>query len=412
MSSEATGPILALLRYFPTYSELFVYRELATLRAQGFPLAVLTLRHHPSRAWLAQSDVGGAPEELPRWPLYLPILRQALLRVWAAPRACVRALAWGLQHLKLKECLKALYLAQLCRKRAIPLLHIHFAGEAADIAEVARRAGGAAYSLTLHARDLFVPRSSLPALLESAEQLVCISEYNRTWVHQHYGEGLARKCVVSYLGVPVTEYALAPPAAEGTFQLLCVSRLVPKKGLLTLFEALARLREAGFSPQLTVVGEGKQRPELEARLKALQLTSHVTLRGALTQAELEQCYQVGLVAFVLACERAPDGDQDGIPVSLMEAMARAVPVVSTMVSGIPELIASGIHGCLVPPNDPVALADALAQLQQTPALRERWGQAARQRILEAFELNAQATQLAKLLIAASQNTWMSPEGTL
>lgn len=412
MSSETPGRVLALLRYFPTYSELFVYRELTTLRAQGFPLDVLTLRHHRTRVLAAQSEVGGRLEELPRWPLYVPILRQALLRAFEAPRACLRALVWGRRQLKWKECLKALYLAQCCRVRGIRLLHVHFAGEAADIAEVSRLAGGPAYSLTLHARDLFVPRPSLPTLLENAASLVCISEYNLKWVHQHYGQDRARKCVVHRLGVPLEILSPAPPARDFHLELLCVARLVPKKGLLTLLEALKLLKARGFSPHLTVVGEGKQRPQLEAYRQQHQLEGNVTLCGALTQPEIEACYQVGLVAFVLACETAADGDQDGIPVSLMEAMARAVPVISTTVSGIPELVRSGEEGLLVPPRDPLALADALQLLAQNPALRERFGTAARRRIQQDFELDTQTAHLRQHLTAVLQKTWMGPEGAV
>ncbi|MFM7202985.1 MAG: glycosyltransferase family 4 protein [Myxococcota bacterium] len=412
MSSELPGRVLALLRYFPTYSELFVYRELATLRAQGFPLDVLTLRHHRTRAWAAQSEVGGKLEELPRWPLYAPILRQAIIRLLKAPRACLRALVWGRRQLKWKECLKALYLAQTCRVRGIRLLHVHFAGEAADIAEVSRLAGGPAYSLTLHARDLFVPRPSVPTLLENAASLVCISEYNRQWIREHFGQRWADKCVVHRLGVPFETLSPAPSARDGHFELLCVARLVPKKGLLTLFEALKLLKERGFSPHLTLVGEGKQRPQLEAYRQQHQLEAYVTLCGAQSQQELEACYQVGLVAFVLACETAADGDQDGIPVSLMEAMARAVPVISTTVSGIPELVRSGEEGLLVPPRHPVTLADALQLLAQNPALRERLGSAARRRIQQDFELGSQTAHLRQHLTAVLQKTWMRPEGAV
>ncbi len=382
-----------ILRYYPTYSETFVYREIAELRRQGVPLAVITMRHHRVKALWAQSDLGGPLIEVPRFPLYLPILAGAFRVFRRSPKACIQAVRWGRQHLRFKECLKALWMADRFLKSGVRCLHVHFAGEGAEVAEIIRRSAGIPYGITVHARDLFVPRASVPVLFEQARYLVCISRFNRDWLASHHGEQAARKAVVVRLGVPVAQFQEAPRGREDVFPLITVSRLVPKKGLATLVRAVAALRAQGRAVTLTVVGAGPLRRNLQKLAASLHLSGHVHFSGARTQAQIETLFQAGVGAFVLPCEVAEDGDRDGIPVALMEAMARAVPVVSTTVSGIPELVEHGVHGLLVPPRDVEALAGAVARLMDDPEGRRRMGKAGRAHVIRRFTLSGSVAEL-------------------
>jgi glycosyltransferase involved in cell wall biosynthesis len=389
--------IATLLRYFPTYSETFVYREIAALRAHGEPVHVLTMRHRRIPALLPQSTLGGSIEELPRFPLYLPILAGALRQARRRPRAALEAVRWGRRHLRLKDCLKALWMADDLVRRGVDLMHVHFAGEGAEVAEIIRRCTGIPYTVTLHARDLFVPRPSVPDLLARACHLVCISEFNRRWLEAHHGPAIAAKASVVRLGVPVDAFPPAAPAPAGAFPLLAVSRLVEKKGMADLIRAVALLRREGRPVMLTIAGDGKLRRPLEALVRELGLEAAVRMPGPLTQAEIEALYQAGVGAFVLPAVVAADGDRDGIPVALMEAMARAVAVVSTPVSGIPELIDPEVCGLLVPPGDPEALAGAIRRLIDDVGLRSRLGTVGKQRVRERFSLDASVRQLRGVL---------------
>jgi len=384
-----------ILRYYPTYSETFVYRELAELRRQGLPIHVLTMRHRRLQRWAPQCDLAGPLAILPRRPIYLPILRGAIRQYRRDPAAARAALRWGRQHLRLKDCLKALWMADHFQAQGVSLLHVHFAGEGAELAEIIRRCTGIPYGITLHARDLFVPRSSLPDLLAHARYLICIPRFNRDWLAQRFPAEIPAKARVIPLGVtlPATPMSQAPRAQHRPFSILSVSRLVPKKGQVDLIRAVHKLIERGAAVHLTIAGEGPLRKPLEALVRRLGLEASISLPGALTEAQLEARYRSDVDAFVLPAVVASDGDRDGIPVALMEAMVRGIPVVSCPVSGIPELITHRRDGLLVPSERPQALADALESLRLNPALCHQLGRQARQTIASSFELSANVHRL-------------------
>ena len=408
-ASERRAMLGTILRYYPTYSETFVYREIAELRRQGVPLVAITMRHHWIKALAAQSDLGGPLIEVPRIPLYLPILAGALRAFARAPKAWVEAIRWGMGHLRFKECLKALWMADRFRRAGVTHLHVHFAGEGAEVAEIIRRGAGIPYGITVHARDLFVPRPSVPDLFDGARYLVCISRFNRDWIASRYDRAVSSKAVVVRLGVPVGRFKVASRPRGDVFPILAVSRLVPKKGIETLVRAVAALRASRRQVTLTVAGEGPLRRSLQRLAGRLGIREHVRLEGACTQQEIEALYQQGVGAFVLPCEVADDGDRDGIPVALMEAMAREVPVVTTAVSGIPELVTHDVHGLVVPPRDVDALARAVARLIEEPDLCRRLGHAARARVDTHFTLEGSVTHLLRVIDNEDVSSWKQGE---
>jgi glycosyltransferase involved in cell wall biosynthesis len=177
--------------------------------------------------------------------------------------------------------------------------------------------------------------------------------------------------------------------------ILSVARLTEKKGLNDLISATDILRQRGRCFRLEIVGEGPLRQSLEARVSRLGLNEQVKLLGALPHETLCSKYQEACV-FALPCIVAADGDRDGIPNVLLEAMASGVPILSTPVSGIPELINSEEEGLLVPPNSPARLADALDRLLHSRELRARLALAARVKIESCFSLERSSEQLVSL----------------
>lgn len=405
MEGSKLPVIGSILRYFPTWSETFVYRELMALRQQGLPIEVICMRHRGIPELVSQSVLGhsaGRPTcvELPRFPAYIPMLPGALRMLMREGARAVEAWRWGWQHLKWREGLKALWMADYYLQKNVSLLHVHFSSEAAEVAEIIRIASGIPYIITVHARDIFVPRPSLPDLLKSATEIICISEFNQRFLLQHYPELFptgTRRLSVIRLGVPAHLFEASPTPNNGQFRLLSVARLVEKKGLKFLIQSVKRLRERGIPVRLTVVGEGILRKPLERLIEELQLKDVVQLLGKQTQKEIELLYQSGVSAFVLPAVRASDGDMDGIPVALMEAMARSVPVVSCPVSGIPELIPGEAQGLLVPPEDVSALTEALERLYRDPLLRQQLASNGRSWVAEHFSLDKNAREVAALL---------------
>ncbi len=176
--------------------------------------------------------------------------------------------------------------------------------------------------------------------------------------------------------------------------LISVGRLVPKKGLGTLVDACALLQQRGVDFRCEIYGDGPERSRLEQRLRQAAPTGAVTLEGARERPEIDAALGRASV-FVLPCERQPDGDEDNLPVAILEAMQLGLAVVSTPVAGIPEAVEDGVCGLLVPERDPRALADAIERLLDNETLRDRLGEHARAKVRERFDLTENVSRLAR-----------------
>jgi len=174
-----------------------------------------------------------------------------------------------------------------------------------------------------------------------------------------------------------------------------VAHFTARKGFHILIEACRILNRRGVAFECIIAGDGGQRPLLEKMIADYRLSAAVRLPGAVFQENLRD-YLNRADIFALPCVVAQNGDMDGVPVALMEAMAMEIPTISTTVSGIPELIDDGVNGLLVPPQDPAALADAIERLLADETLRLKLGQAARQKIIEAFDVDKSTAQIAAL----------------
>lgn len=343
--------ILYVLRYFPTATETFVHDEIRALRAAGLPVELA--------AFDAREDVGGEPpaplSSQPHrwgWLPWLPALAVEWLRRPArSPRV--------------------LWLAALLRRRAIARVHVHFAGEAAAWAREACARVGVPYSVTVHAADLFKPAPTLPAVLADAAAVVTISAYNQAKLA---AMGVATTLVRCGVELPDGRPSLAEPVV------IAVGRAVPKKGLDLYVEVARRL--AGRA-RFVLYSNLADAPGVEVR----GLRPHGEVLAAVRSASL----------FVLPCRVAPDGDQDGIPVSLLEALAAGVPVVTTPVSGIPEVVDDAV-GWLVPPDDVDALERAVADALDHPEERLRRGTAGPARLRErGFDRATTTSAMVRLL---------------
>lgn len=350
--------VLYPLRYFPTLSETFVYREIDALRARGIEVIIASLGRRADGA--LQDEPPTAPVlEVPRHPIRGrlrprgPGLRW-LEQVQGAPAAA--RLAWLIDAMG-----------------PIDHVHAHFAGAAAEWAHALHRELGLGYSVTVHAADLFKPRPTLARVLGAARPALVVAEHHRTHLAAMGVESRLSRC-----GPDLAAWALPPPPS-GPLRALAVGRNVPKKGFDLLLAAWAALDRPGAELHIVSDLPGPARPGVHV---------HGLLPPAAVRALLSRC-NLG----VLACRRAADGDMDGVPLSLMEAMAAGRAVLGTAISGLPELIDPKV-GWLVPPEDPGALREALAEAHDDPAGREARAARARGRLIErGFTLEAQAEGL-------------------
>jgi len=385
---------------YPSLTTTFIDREICLLRAQGVEIQVLSIRL-PARLLSPEQ------EELREGVLYL---LPASLRTFLVGQLRF-ALAHPLRYFGLLfhlltrphpnlasrwmtflHFMEGVYAAAIIRTLGCDHIHAHFVDRAATVALVASRLLGIPYSVTAHARDIYVEPVLLPEKISGAAFVATCTGYNAAHLSALVLNGQGRKIKRIYHGLDTRNYM---PEAHGNHRkamLLAVGQLKEKKGLGYLLEACQLLKERGYEFECQIVGEGPLRPVLEEQIRSLGLEDAVSLCGALPHAEVIRKYQQAVI-FVLPSVTAADGDRDGIPNVILEAMAMQLPVVSTAQSGIPEVVENGVNGVLVAPTDARALATALAQLLDFPELRRRLGEQGRHTVLENFDLERNVGQM-------------------
>jgi glycosyltransferase involved in cell wall biosynthesis len=433
-NSSSIGAVAYVLKGFPRLSEIFIASEILRMEANGVPIRLMVIKaadetvHHA-----VVEEISAPPEYLPHagsvsrtpfltWlranlPRFLPsvrrmirrrplgVLRAAAAAAAQAIRARGRFVAWP-RKVYAKELLQAIALAdRLLEPPVVRHLHAHFCHGATTVTWLASLITGLPFSFTAHAKDIYCeslnPAGLLARKMRAARMVVTCTDANRvhltrlatgTPIHRIY-HGLNTD-FMRLLGEVSCESPHPSPGA--ILRILAVGRLVAKKGLDVLVDACAILVQRGVALHLDIVGEpGDQSKELAARVSRRGLLDAVSIRGPMTQAALVEQYRSASV-FCLPCRVADDGDRDGIPNVLLEAMACGLPVVTTPVSGIPELLANNINGLLVPTDDPDATADALQRLHADAPLAARLAAAGRADVQTRFCGDRMAIELAGL----------------
>lgn len=406
---SASGRALGVLvKTFPKISETFILAELLGLERAGFDLTIFSLQRptdaisQPAMSRL-RARIIYLGDEAPTAARRLSRHVAAALRSPFAWASAWQDVALPSSGLSAPDIDSALALADALRRHAVPHLHSHFIDRTGAIGQMGARFAGIGCSLSAHAKDIYLAHpDALRRRLARARFTTTCTEYNRAALAAVAPPGTSLHRI--YHGIDAARFQAMPalPAAAAdrddrpVLRLLAVGRLRPKKGFATLLQACALLRDRGVAARCEIVGYGEQREQLEAMIRELQLEARVELRGKMSHRELIEVYRQADV-FVAPCEIAADGDRDGIPNVLLEAMSMRLAVVSTPVSGIPEIVRDGFNGLLVPPSDAATLAAALEKLSADPALRYRLGREARRSVLEQFGEEANLQSLVCLL---------------
>jgi glycosyltransferase involved in cell wall biosynthesis len=340
------------------------------------------------------------PESLWDQPAKLfEALRMALVR---APLGVARAAAcWARRRAAFRDLWQAAMVRRWAQRRGVGHLHCHFGGFAATVAHLARRMGGPPYSVTLHAHDIFrdtVDHAWLRRIIAGSAFVVTVSRYNEAYLGAQVGAD-TRRVRVLYNGIPLDRFPFyTGPREKGT--LLAVGRLIEKKGFIHLVRACRPLVENGLLRRCDIVGEGREQAALAAEIKRLGLDGVVRLAGAWPQERVAEAL-ARASAFALPCVAARDGNMDALPTVLLEAMAAGCPIVSTRLSGIPEIVADGGTGLLVEPGDEPGLARALSALLTDPARAAAFASAGRRRVEDLFDGRRNTNTLAAWLNASA-----------
>jgi colanic acid/amylovoran biosynthesis glycosyltransferase len=394
--------LVYLLKKFPRISETFVLNELLAQEALSRELAIFSRRapddepRHPELARLkAPVEVMPPSKEIDPWTTLFGEGDDPEQLFAAVGRVVREARVW--KHPRFGSLLaEALWLRTRCGELGVEHVHTHFATDSAVTAMLLRGLGGPSYSITAHAKDIYrstVDPALLSLLFARSEFVVTVCDANVRHLESLLEPHSAAKVRRLYNGIDIEAFATANGAERDADHVLTVGRLVPKKGFDVFVEAIARLHAQGRTLRATIVGTGEDEPRIAALVAERGLSDVVTLAGSLPADEVRAVLGRATV-FCLPCVIGPDGNRDALPTVLLEALAAGVPIVSTPVTGIPEILDHGRCGALVPENDAEATARAIAALLDAPERRERLATAGRAHAAQCFDLARQSRVLA------------------
>ena len=390
-----------LVGNYPTVSHTFIAREVAGLRARGVDVQTFSVRRTPPEQLLTAADRRAAEETSVILPPPIGELLGAHLRALARrPRRYLATLALaqrvspaGARHRlwHLFYFAEAILLAERLRRRGIGHLHAHFANVATAVALLAAHydePDGLTWSFTMHGPSEFddVTRFALAEKVRRATFVACIGDYCRSQLMKLVEPSQWGKLTIVHCGLDTTRFTPVERAERPAAAVLCVGRLVPDKGQSILLAALADLRARGVAITATFAGDGPERAALEAQAERLGLDGAVEFAGAVGQDRVHELYAAADV-FCLP------SFAEGVPVVLMEAMATGLPVVTTRIMGIPELVEHDVAGLLVPPGRADALAAALDALAADPQRRAAMGRAGRAKVVAEYDIEQSVAAL-------------------
>ena len=406
---QQPGRIAYLAPEIPALSATFVYEEMFGLEALGYSILPITV-HKPKQPAQGHEQLISRTVCLYDQAPFMIVLT-GLIKLPFSGLGAFRAFglllsdlaSCGLHHVdtwKLAyQFLVAVKLALLLKTRNCAHLHVHFAHVPAQIAMYASAMSGVPFTIMAHANDIFERGLLLQKKAERAVKLVTISEFNRAYLEKI---GVAKdKLAIVRCGV---SFPILPPARpyeiKTGYRLGTLGRLVEKKGVDDLIRAIAELQDRPYKIELSIAGDGPLREELEELARVLNVTQCVNFEGGLTHGAVAK-WMRELDAFVLACKKDKNGDMDGIPVVLMEAMSQSVPVISTRISGIPELVIHDRTGLLAKSDNYKDLAIQIDRLLETTELHDRLVSEAAEHVKNEF---GRDVNLGRLLSYFPKNT--------
>jgi glycosyltransferase involved in cell wall biosynthesis len=408
MTQTPNKSIGVILKGYPRLSETFIINEILLLEALGYKLHIFALRdpgeakvHESVRC--VQALVTYIPDNF--WRCFFSFAI-ANLRVWQrhrgsywpAFRFALRRSLCQRSSSTIKRFMQAAYLvAKGLTRVEVAHLYAHFSHGPTTVAYFVNWLTRISYSFSAHAKDIYLQEHDfLREKIWRAKFVVTCTDFNQDYLLRVAGVEAA--VFRSYHGLDLQLFKPAPSRLSDNScpAILSVGRFVPKKGFPVLLQALHRLKQDGLRFRCQIIGSGPMQREMEKLVARLNLHHCVEILPPMPQTELLDYYRRADV-FALACEVEENGDRDGIPNVVVEALAMGIPVATTRVSGIPEVIEHGLHGLLVAPKDSAALAAALATLLRNPALAQRLAAAGRAKVERDFDAKHNVKKIGKLL---------------
>ena len=386
-----------LFERFPSFGQTFCYREVAELARQGIAPPIFSIRKpkdEPPQDW--DEHIVESVHYLPDEEHLLQDVRRASKKGELAAEVIAALDEWG-RRSDFVRLYQAADMGLRLQKIGVRHVHAHFAGMAARTAFWIHRFFTISFSFTAHANDIFAPRDfqiGLDKLVNAARLIVAETDYAERFLRERFPDS-ANRIHRIYNGLDLTPFKRADFSSTPPL-IVAVGRLIAKKGFVDLLRACRLLMERGKSFRCEIIGEGPLEQELREEIAQLDLQDRVELPGAKPQHEIRE-HLAAATAFVLPSVIDPDGGMDNLPTVIMEAMAAGLPVVSTSISGIPEMVIENETGFLVPPGDVAALAGAIERLIDDIGLAGRFGERGFQRAGELFSIEKNVRSLLALI---------------
>ena len=387
-----------LFERFPSFGQTFCYREVAELDRQGVAAEIFSIRNpkdEPPQDWDAR---------IVEHVHYLPEEKELLDDVQSASKKgrltseIITALdEWG-RRTDFLRLYQAVYVGLRLKEKRINHVHAHFAGMAARTVFWIAKFFPITFSFTAHANDIFAPRNfeiGLDKLVGEARVVITETDYSEKFLRERFPKRADRIHRI-YNGLNLAEFGRANFSSDPPL-IIAIGRLIAKKGFANLIRACALLVERGRSFQCEIFGDGPLENELHAQIEQLGLQELVQLPGAKPQHELRARLAKASV-FVLPSVPEPEGGMDNLPTVIMEAMATGLPVVSTRIGGIPEMVIENETGFLVQPEDVGPLAGAIEKVTSDRSLGQKLGHAGYDRARKLFSIERNVRELYALIL--------------
>lgn len=388
--------IAYVLRIFPKLSESFIINEIVELLKRGHDIQIFSMEipiENIKHEEIKENNIIGRTHYYNFNQIFKVNFIYLLKYFLSSVVQDICDLRISINILKLD--LKLAYFATIMKNNNVELIHVHFA----TMGAIARKLSsilGLPYTLTAHAFDIYRNPNAdeLRKTMNNAESVITISEYNKN--HLQSEIGITNRIEVIRCGIDLDRFNTRRRVKNNAIiKILTVARLVEKKGIEYLIRAIPIVIKQTHDCDLTIVGSGSLNDYLHKLVYDLDLEGSIQFKGDVADFELMRYYEEADM-FILPCIIAENGDLDGIPVSIMEAMAMKLPVVTTSVSGIPELVEDGISGILVPPKDEKAIADAIIKLHKDRQLGLEMGEKGKKIIEKKYNIVSESEKLIRI----------------
>ena len=394
--------ILYILPQYPSYSEVFIHNEIEALIASGLNIMVLALKRAP--------QIDGMPAAVIAYDTFFfspAKLMAHLYVVFHHPKRYIHTLTaeFKARNISWRNCLRLLrdfstsvYFFRRISKRNVKHIHAHFISWPTTIARILAGLSDKKFSCAAHANDIYTADTrELICKLKQARFVITCTKYNQAYLRSLTDTGELDSIIHIYHGLDLKKWTRHTPKRvfpSEEIRILSIGRLVEKKGLIYLLKAISLMRKENMKVTCEIVGEGPLYPEFDQFIHNEGIADCVRLNGAIAPAEIKAFYEQADV-FILPCIIADNGDRDGLPNVLLEALAMEIPVITTSISAISELIEADLTGLIIMEKAPESIVKALKTLLSSPQHREILISNGRHKV-ESYDLSTSTSYLKKL----------------